>query len=240
MSKSPKLLKSTYRAGVILMTLTLLNIFSACSWVSRQTYGYVGEQCKSRAYIDNRLPEFITQRFGRKSQTRLGIIPFTVPANFSGWGTGKADWGYDLAVATHQELLSSGEIPVIEVLDRRDWPGKSEEFSSGNFGAIQAARNAGFDLVLVGQLEPIRSSDSLAVLSKVIDTESGITVWYGRTEIFTYRPEIERSAAYIDLTTHRPDLVYTPEMADEMAKCLAKRMIVPLEDEPSYCVWPFC
>lgn len=208
----------------------LLSAFSSCSWVARQTYDYVGEECKTRAHIDNSLPDFLSQRFGSKSQARLGIIPFTVPANFSAWGEGRPDWGYELAVMTHQELLAAREIPVIEVLDRRDWPGKAEEFYAGNFGALQLARNAGYDLVMVGVLEPLRSANSLAVSSKIIDTASGITVWYATTEAFTYRPEIERSAAYINLTPKRPDLAYTPEMAREIARCIAVGVSSPEEE----------
>ena len=141
---------------------------------------------------------------------------------------------------THQELLATGEIPVAEVLDRRDWPGKSEEFSSGNFGAIQSSRDAGYDLVLVGMLEPIRSNNVLSVVSKVIETESGITVWYGQTEVYSNMPDIARSAGYINLTTFQPGKVYTTDMANKMAQCLAKSMVVFEEDEPSNCIWPFC
>lgn len=221
MCNSPKILTATRWTRVISLTLFLLGCFSGCSWISRNTYESVGEECKTRAYIDNRLPEFITQRFGQQSQARLGVIPFTVPANFSGWGPQKPDWGYELATRIHQELLATAEMPVVEVLDRRDWPGKAEEFFAGNFGAIHAARDAGYDLVFVGMLEPLRSSNSLSVVTKIIETESGITVWYGNTTVYSYRPEIERSVAYLNLSTRRPDLVYTPEMAAEMARCLA-------------------
>lgn len=240
MYNSPKILNTTYSISVRILTLLLVCVFGSCSWISRQTYEYVGEECKSRAYIDNRLPEFVNQRFGNKSQARLGIIPFTVPANFSGWGSGKPDWAYELAVITHQALLASGEMPVVEVLDRRDWPGKSEEFFAGNFGAIHSARNAGYDLVMVGMLDPIRNANSLSITSKIIETEAGITVWYGKTEVFSYRPEIERSTAYINLSTRRPDLVYTTDMAQAMAQCLANSIVNEPIEEPKSCIWPFC
>lgn len=204
---------------------------SGCSWISRKTYEHSGEQCKSRAYINNRLTDFVTQRFGSRSQARLGIIPFTVPANFAGQGPGRPDWGYDMSVMLNQELLASAQVPVVEVLDRRDWPGKNEEFSAGNFGAIQSARDAGYDLVLVGMLQPIRNSNELSIAAKVIETESNITVWYGSVDVLSYRPEIARSAAYINLTSLQPNRLYSTEMSAVLAKCVAKAIIA--DEEPS-------
>ena len=223
------------------MTLLLVFSFSGCTWVSHKTYDRIEDECKTHAYIDNRLPEFITQRYGRKSQARLGIIPLSVPANFAGQGPGRPDWGYDFAVMLDQELLATSEIPVVEVLDRRDWPGKAEEFSAGNFGAIQIARDAGYDLVLVGMLQPLKTNNELSISTKVIETESGITVWYGTTNIISYQEDIHRSAAYINLTTLSPDKVYTPQMASSMAKCLAKKIVLQEEEvKERSCILPVC
>ncbi len=245
MSNTPNLLSLLKPASV--RTLTLHKLFLAvfllasansCSFVSRQTFELTGDECKTHAYIDNNLEEYITSRFGSKSQARLGIIPFSVQANFSSWGQNKPDWGYDLAAMLHQQILATGKVRIAEVLDRRDWPGKSEEFFSGNFGAIQAARSAGFDLVLVGFQETLKNSADLSISTKIIDTESGITVWYGKTQVYSYRPEIEKSASYVNLSIRRPDLVYLPETAKVSAVCIAKA-ISPEEELPK-CYWPWC
>lgn len=237
MSNSPILLSlarnksvKNLTAAALLLTLLVLTLsLTRCSLVSRKTFELTGEECKTHAYIQNDLNEYITSRFGSRSQARLGIIPFTVQANFSGWGNNKPDWGYDLATMLHQKLLASGEIKIAEVLDRRDWPGKAEEFFAGNFGAIQAARNAGYDLVLVGFQEKLRNVADLSIITKIIDTESGITVWYGKTQVFSYRPEIEKSSAYINLAPRRPDLNYIQDSADICSSCIVDALVPKYE-----------
>jgi hypothetical protein len=242
MNNSPILLGLTSyrRVKILTLGLFLMALTSSCSLISRKTFELSGEECKTHAYINQDLESYLSQRFGSRSQPRLGIIPFSVQANFSGWGQYKPNWGYDLAVMLHQQLLSSGKVKISEVLDRRDWPGKSEEFFAGNFGAIQSAKNAGYDLVLVGQQESLRNVSDLTIVTKLIDTDSGITVWYAKSTVYSYRPEIEKSAAYVNLSTRRPDLNYATDNAQALSKCIVEAMLPPEEIVERSCIWPFC
>lgn len=137
--------------------------------------------CKSHAYVRLGLADYISTRFRSNAPVRMAIIPFSAPANLSFYSNEQPGVGNQLAWAVQQNLLGSGAVPIVEVLNRHDWPGKKEEFFTGNFGAIATARDAGYDLVLVGNLEPMQAAEMLSARTKLIEVESGITVWYGNT-----------------------------------------------------------
>jgi hypothetical protein len=107
------------------------------------------------------------------------------------------------------------------VLNRQDWPRKKEEFFTGNFGALSAARAAGYDLVLVGNVEPITRVDEYIVHSKVLDVESGITLWYGTSRVVTDRPDLLAVSSSLGLTDERPDFVHTDPLIKKAGECVA-------------------
>src|SRR4051812_36516187 len=127
--------------------LTALAGFCLCS--CSFLYNRYAESCNSHAYLQRGLYAYINSRYHYNSPVRMAIIPFSVPANISADNSERPGLGNELAWKIHAQLLATGQIPIVEVLNRQDWPNKKEEFFTGNFGAIAMAREAGYDLLMV-------------------------------------------------------------------------------------------
>jgi hypothetical protein len=206
-------------ACVIFMTLT------ACTPVQklwRNIHHHTTEYCNSRAYIQQGLNDYINKRFGSKSHARLAVIPFTVPANLAATRRELPGIGNTLAWRTQAWMLENGSVPIVEVLPREDWPGKRDEFFAGNHGAIRMARDAGFDLVLVGFVSEMTSADTLSASAKIIETESGITVWYGTVDAVSARQSVDRNTAWLGLTDRKPAELHYEPLLERLAKCIVK------------------
>ncbi|MCB0328762.1 MAG: hypothetical protein KDD70_03840, partial [Bdellovibrionales bacterium] len=91
-------------------------------------------------------------------------------------------------------------------------------------------RDAGYDLVLVGVIENPRSIDEISAFSKLIEVESGITVWNGRSSVSTNRNTRKKtfpSSWWSDNTTSLPQ---TNLLLEELASCLTNNV---LHEDPS-------
>jgi hypothetical protein len=153
----------------------------------------------------------------------MAVVPFSAPENISSYGVEHPGSGNRLAWRLHGALLSHGAAPIVEVFNRQDWPGKKEEFFTGNFGAIALAREAGYDLVMVGSIEELRSLQTLAAYSKIIETESGITVWYGRHQVSSPPQRLYRGERFgWFLPTGIPSHIPAAELEDTLANCIAE------------------
>ena len=155
----------------------------------------------------------------------MAIIPFDVPAKFAGIHNHQEHYGVRLAKQFQQEFLKTGEVQIVEVFNRKSWPGKTEDFFAGNYQAIQYAYNAGYDLVLVGHMEEIRNEEEFVVFTKLIDTAQGITVWSSKTTAFAKDKEYTRYLAAANLATQRPDLFYFRKQTDLLTACTVNEMI---------------
>ena len=200
------------------MVLTLLLGFSAtgCAYI----HGRYGEHCNSRAYTKTILTDYINSRYVSGSPVRMAIIPFSVPANLAYRDQERPGLGNQLAWSVQAEMLRSGAVPIVEVLNRMDWPGKKEEFYTGNFGAIEMARDAGYDLALVGNVEPVRSTADLIASVKILDVESGVTVWYGDVHAMTWREDADTVEDWAMLIDRQPNRLYFNVLTDKLAKCI--------------------
>lgn len=201
--------------------LTCLLGTSSCSFLGR----HAGEWCNTRAYVRTDLESFMDQRFTPKSPIRTGVIPFVVPANLAARSAQQPGLGNQLAWSVHRELLESGVFPILEVLNREDWPRKTEEFFTGNFGALAYARDAGYDLIVVGSLEPLARVDTWKIHTKIIEVASGITLWYGTTTAYTSRADMLEVSSTLGLTDRRPDLLYSQAIREKIASCIAYDML---------------
>jgi len=206
---------SHFLLGVILLTLL------GCSTLERR----YGESCKSRAYLRMPIADFISRRYPSNSPVRIAVIPFSVPANLAGKSVDEPSLGLRLATQLHSELIRPGELPLVEVLNREDWPRKKEEFFTGNFGAIQQARAAGYDLFVIGFVPEMTRRDALSAQVKVIEAESGITLYYGTVEAETNRPAWNDWAYTLHLTGRRSDLLSMQPMMAKLARCVADEVL---------------
>lgn len=200
----------------IFLTLVAL-VCSSCSYLNR----HVGESCNTRAYVRTDFEGFINQRFTPRTPVRMAVIPFDAPANLAGKDNELPGIGNRVAWGVQRELLGTEVFPVVEVLNRQDWPGKKEEFFAGNFGALSYARAADYDLVLVGNIEPITRVDEYVVHSKIIEVESGITLWYGTSRVVSNRADMLAVSSSFGLTDERPDLIPTDPLVNQAAECIA-------------------
>jgi len=155
----------------------------------------------------------------------MAIIPFSTPANLSWQNAQNQGLGKELAWKFQSEFLAAGTIPIVEVMPRDDWPGKREEFWTGNFGALAQSREAGYDFVLVGFVDQMKSLDSMTVHSKIIDSDSGVTVWSGSTTVTTKKSQIDRGR-FGDIFNSRiqPDQLYLEDMVSLAASCTTKEI----------------
>ena len=219
---------SVRKFGVILLTLrrpltpalavTLAAGLSGCSYIHRH---YV-EPCKTRAYITMSVPDYINKRFAKHSPVRLAIVPYSVPANLSFKSSEHQGLGTELAWRVHQEILPTQIVPISEVFNRTDWPGKKDEFYTGNYGALSLARDAGYDLVMVGDVQPTTSLDTMTARTKIIEVESGITVYYGEATVVTNLHDIEKTASTFWLwpTENKPSAQYISSLNDDIGRCI--------------------
>ncbi|NDC38842.1 MAG: hypothetical protein EBZ48_12460 [Proteobacteria bacterium] len=201
-----------------LLALTLLCNATGCAVVAR----HYAEPCKSRAFIGANLADYISSRFDRKAPVRLAIVPYSVPANLSFANAEHPGLGTEMAWRIQSELLPTGLVPIVEVFNRQDWPAKKDEFFSGNFNALQMARDAGYDLVMVGSIQPQRSMDSFTARTKVIEVDSGTTVFYGESTVTTNRPSWEEARASVWLDKVTPNQLYIPDMLHELGRCIVR------------------
>lgn len=184
-----------------------------------------GETCNSRAYLQTPLGDYISKRFEPGSRVRLAVIPFSVPANLAAQSDEQPGLGIDLAQRVQARLLQTGVVPIVELLNREDWPGKKDEFSHGNFGAIQTARDAGYDLVLVGNVLPMASMEQLSAQTKVIEVESGVTAWYGETTVSSNRSYFNSLGSSWGMSQRRPDRIFIDQTVDKLASCIRNDVI---------------
>ncbi len=171
---------------VKVLTLALVvNSLLGCSFLD---YFNTSHECKTHAYIRQSVTSYLSTRFHSGERARIGILPFSVPANLTATQAFPEGLPLEIARTLQAQLLDFEELPIVEVLPREDWPGKRDEFSTGNHSAITMARNAGFDFVIVGMLEPLQSLNSATINSKIIDTDNGVTLWYGRISFSAQLP----------------------------------------------------
>jgi hypothetical protein len=161
---------------------------------------------------------------------RVGVIPFDVPANLSARSGQMTGLGNQLAWAVHRQLLASEVFPILEVFNREDWPRKKEQFFTGNFGALQLAKEAGYDIIVVGYLEPITRLDTWVVHTKIIEVDSGTTIWYGSSQVYTNRADMHEVSSFVGLTDRRPDIYWNDKLLGTVTECIAHDMLTDPEE----------
>jgi hypothetical protein len=215
------------------LTLVLLSCLSGCAL----TQQYLLDRCKTRAYVRSIIPDYLSTRFHSQSPVRLAILPFTAPANLAYRGPEIPGVGNIIARQLHAELVASNQFPIVELFNRQDWPGKSDEFSTGNFGALRTARDAGYDLVLTGKVLPVQAIDKMTVEFKLIEVEGGITIWYGNTVARTHIQQSQKELGFFGFGQETPSNIGTNELASTSAACIAAA--ITSEEEVSTSFWPW-
>lgn len=183
------------------------------------------EGCNIRTYVNRRLTDQVNSQKYLYKPARLAIIPFDVPASFALLGDESSHYGRQIALKFQEELLRSGELKLVELFNRAAWPGKKEDYFSGNYQAIEYARNSGYDFVLVGYMDDIRDSEEVVIFSKAIDVLSHVTVWSAKTVVYTRDRTIGKILGENRITPQRPDLFPFARSATTAAECTVNAII---------------
>ena len=151
--------------------------------------------------------------------TRLAIVPFDVPETFAPVGNESRNFGRDLARRFEVELHRTNPVPIVELFNRDRWPGKRDEFFTGNYGAISYARAAGYDFVMVGYLEDLKNDTDLTLYTKIIDTQNQVTVWHSKVVVVSDSRDWGKALASMRLGKYNPSDFSFSERANELAAC---------------------
>ena len=201
------------RSGGLMLLIVAITGCNALKWPVEP------EQCKVRTYINYPLRTYISARYGDKNPVRTMILPFVVPESFTGANQDIPNFGKEIAAEFAAQLREAGVLPIVELYNVDRWPGRREDFSTGNFQAINLARNAGFDFLLVGYLEDLKADDTFNVQIKLIDISNNITLNHSLLKATSkdrlWRREIGRSILVQDV----PAIYSFPEITDEAARC---------------------
>jgi hypothetical protein len=173
--------------------------------------------------------DYISSRYHSKSPVRVGVIPYSVPANIATDGAQLPGLDNQLAWGIQQTLLLSQEVPIVEVFNRMGWPNKKNEFFSGNHDAIQYGRQANYDFIVVGYVPSTTDLEHLSAFTKVIEVESGITLHYGKSTLSGNDPGFMRDGFW-PFDTRRPDKIQLRSMTDGLPRCIVMGI---LDEEPS-------
>lgn len=199
------------------MLLTLA-LFAGCAYLPpRYT-----EICNSRSYVSHDLEEYVRTRFPLGSPVRMGVVPFSTSENLTGLSDYRPGLGLTLAQEFRARALGYETIPIIELFNREDWPGKRDEFFKGNFTAIKMARNAGYDLVFVGLIDNPTGTDKARIFTKLIDVEGGVTIWYGLSEVASWRNDINYVESRLRIIKRKPAEIFSNQLYDRAGKCIVK------------------
>jgi hypothetical protein len=111
------------------------------------------------------------------------------------------------------------------LFDRDRWPGKQNEFFSGNYQAIRQAREAGYDVVVLGYLESPTNASELNLQTKIIDTRNNVTIWYGMSQVSSQSRARLSLASKFGLADDRPEKFYFPERIEYLTFCTVDQML---------------
>ncbi len=188
----------------------------------------MGEECTIHADIEENIHDYLRSRYDESKPKRFAIMPFDVPENFSPPGALPGalanNTGQELARRLQQALVAQQDIGIVEVFDRESWQKKRDEFFRGNYVAIDQARSAGYDLLIVGMLEPITNGTTLRFQTKVIDLSGNMTVWSGLTEVYSNARDWDNALIRREFVQVRNDYFNFRERFETYARCTAERI----------------
>lgn len=207
----PRYLLSSLLGAVLLMA-------PGCSLLPTEI---IQSPCKTRAFTLESKESARDNTLANQQDSRLGIFAFDVPANLAAAIPDRGDSGVYLAARVQQQLMGGRLIGIVEVVPLYDWPGKREEFLRGNFGALTLGKDAGYDLVLVGAVQPQRRSNELSALIKVIDIRNHVTLEYFESS-FTEIPTTSMLPNRLRPEEMPPDTTHS--LLDGLSSCIADHL----------------
>ena len=208
--------------------LPLIGVLLVSSGCSLRKFPSQRSGCKMRTHINVGLQDYLSSRFHSPKVPRVGILPFLVQETFASSARPDLHQGRMFAQMVKLELVSQADdLGVIEFFDVDIGPDKKEDFERGNYIAIETARRAGYDLVVIGKMAEIRNEHDIEVTIRIIDTANNVTLWHSKNILYSQEREWRRSLANFAVfgVDDRPDLFDLPARTAELAKCSVRRIL---------------
>jgi len=203
--------------------LTLISLFSTGCSSKLLSWLHDNElQCKNRAYIHIPVEEYINERYSSSPLVRVALVPFEVPASFSRNIAGWMNFQEEITQSLHVKLLESGKFQLLEIF--KTHPLRKDDFITGNYEITELAKQAGYDLLLVGQVGNLSGVTQLSGTAKLIDVNTGITVWYGQSQVGKVSYSTSRRDAFGVFGRDRPDYMPFRLLADQFTSCLVENI----------------
>ena len=177
--------------------------------------------CSVTTFMDKDFDEYLNGRAERGLPTRVGIMSFNVPKNFSPVAAPIND-GYGAAIATkfREQFLKHSPNGIFEFFSAEQvtFEESKRDFERTNVRLMSFATNKGYDTLVLGQLNNITNSSELNFSVKIIDLGSQITVWSGETIVAT-------TAKSKNVNETNQSLFYFEERISKAAECAVKTML---------------
>lgn len=179
-----------------------------------------------RTYVNLQVLDYLSQRYNSHPLLRTAVFPFDVPETFAPPGNKSLHFGRDIAQSFQRELLRSEELGIVELFDRDRWPGKRQEFNAGAYQAIEMARHAGYDLLVIGYMDYITNETEMTFFTRLIDTSNSLTIWYGKTVVYSNERVRQRELSKVPLigAKETPSLFHFPERTELFVTCTVNRI----------------
>jgi hypothetical protein len=84
---------------------------------------------------------------------------------------------------------------------------------------------------MVGYLADIVNDRDLVLQTKIIDANTGVTLWFGETTATSDSRMLGREMSKYGVSKYQPDQFYFTERADELASCTVARVVLEIRDE---------
>jgi len=224
--------------------LVAMSYLSACSIKNLSPK----DDCKIRTYTNFGLQSYTSKQFGTHQPVRIAVLPFEVPETFA-YHTGTAgSYGAELANRVKAELVRSEEPYIVEYFSEAKWVGKKEDFFDGNYAALNVARNAGYDLIVLGYLTDITPQGLLELQTKIIDTNTAVTIFWARTALDSSPTVFSRAMMDFGYIPQNDSNLRISERSEELVRCTTRSILTsegipivqedaPLEQKPKQPSW---
>ncbi|MDR2338281.1 MAG: hypothetical protein LBE20_06545 [Deltaproteobacteria bacterium] len=214
------------------LTVTLLFLV-ACSQtkeaaqdIKESLFGSTPDEpiiCKTSFQIDKNFINYLQNRANQELLTRVAIVAFNVPENFTSIATARKDYGNYIANRFKEYFLKYSPSGVFELLSTENLTlaDRKHDFEYGNYRAISLAKRLGYNTLIAGQLNPITNDSELYLMLKIIDLESEITLWNGEIMV----QDVERNKKNKNILKSNQAVFYFNERITLAAECAVQNIV---------------
>lgn len=215
------------RGYVIILTVLAL-LLGGCGVWER----HLQTSCKTHAFVRVPVADYLQTAFHPAHPTRVVVLPFLTQTNFGSarFGQFPESFGTEVARLVQAKILEQEVIPVVELSMNGPWVASFADLHGGNYAVLEWARAQGYDMVFVGQLEPLVSLDGLTLTGKLIDVTKQVTLWYGRAQLDSRAQALRNVGAGLGVVQRGQHLPEYRRLTELTVDCLVSSVFEPAEE----------